>query len=614
MVAKVDLAWADDITHILTNGKKKSGATVAVIRNIHCCPDTGDLCNRSDLVTDAGCLERFKDESPAARTCRNVIATAEVTEEEEHYNCRISASCQPAEASRPFVATSIEVPWLEIDNVHNCNGSLSQGPCIRRRRSAEQAMSVLDGQAVEGQDEAVRFRVALDGPTSRAVEVDYATADRTARAGSDYAATRGTLTFAPGETSKTVSVPVLDDAIDEGQETFLLRLFNARGARIADGDAIGTIANSDPTQHMWLSRFGRSAADHVIDAVSGRLLSGSPAGTRRVTLGGQAFDLSRPSPTDAVHGSSDEFGGFSPGLLSGWLGWDARMSGALTDRDLLHASSFDVPVDAGGRAWAAWGRLTSGGFDGEAANGQGNVQMGGRVTTGTAGLDGDWERWTVGIALSVSEGAGSYGQPGVDRGRIESSVTGLYPYVGYDLNDRVRTWGLVGHGTGDLTISRDDGAAPEARTDLDMRLFAGGVRGALLDPAATGGLDLALKADAFLMQIDAKPAPDTAATQAEANRLRFLLEGARTFALGDGGRTLTPSIELGLRYDGGDAETGMGVEAGGALRFADPGSGLSIETRARMLLAHKASGRGSGMRRSLSGSTQAEQAAACRST
>ena len=95
----------------------------------------------------------------------------------------------------------------------------------------------------------------------------------------------------------------------------------------------------------------------------------------------------------------------------------------------------------------------------------------------------------------------------------------MSPYLRFELSERTSLWGLVGYGTGDLTISRNDGAARKVRTDLDMRLFAGGVRGTLLDSAGTGGLDLALKADAFLTRIDAAAPPDTAATRAEATRV-----------------------------------------------------------------------------------------------
>ena len=122
------------------------------------------------------------------------------------------------------------------------------------------AVSVADARAREGSDETIDFAVTLSRAASATVAVAYATADGSATAGSDYTARKGQLTFDPGETEKTVRVPVLDDTVDEGEETFTLRLTSASGARIADGTATGTIENSDPLLKMWLSRFGRTVA------------------------------------------------------------------------------------------------------------------------------------------------------------------------------------------------------------------------------------------------------------------------------------------------------------------------------------------------------------------
>ena len=156
---------------------------------------------------------------------------------------------------------------------------------------------------------------------------------------------------------------------------------------------------------------------------------------------------------------------------------------------------------------------------------------------------------------------------GAGRGRIESRVTGVWPYLRYDPNDRVRAWGLVGYGAGDMTLSRGRGNPAAWRADLDMRLFVAGLRRAVLTPGEYGGVDLAQRADAFLVQMASAAVPDMAATQTEASRLRLLLEGSRTFVVDGRDRTLTPGLELGLRHDGGDAETGMGVEAGAGLQL-----------------------------------------------
>ena len=133
------------------------------------------------------------------------------------------------------------------------------------------ALSVADARIDEAPGAVLAFAVTLSRAASGTVTVDYATADGTATAGADYTATSDTLTFAPGETEKTVSVPVLDDAHDDTEETLTLTLSNATGARIRDGEATGTIVNSDPIPQAWLARFGRTVAGHVVDAISGRL-------------------------------------------------------------------------------------------------------------------------------------------------------------------------------------------------------------------------------------------------------------------------------------------------------------------------------------------------------
>ena len=470
------------------------------------------------------------------------------------------------------------------------------------------AVSVADARAEEGTDETIDFAVSLSRASSGTVAVDYATADGTATAGEDYTARKGQLTFDPGETEKTVSVPVLDDAIDEGEETFTLRLTNASGAAIADGEAIGTIENSDPLQKMWLSRFGRTVASQVVDAVAGRL--SGPAPGSQVTMGGQSIDLSslsadaadaRRTLAGALGAAEDDDPLAGPGPLEAAQAgsWDDPETGGsvrgLTGHELLLGSSFHLAAgggEAGGPGYAAWGRIAVGGFDAEAPAEKGEVRLDGEVTTGILGADAQWERWLAGVALSVSEGEGSFDQPGVDSGTVESSLTSVNPYVRYQASDRLSVWGLLGYGTGDMTLTQaanDNRGEIVTRTDISMRLGAAGARGVLLKAGEDGGINLALRGDAFLVQMDWEKVSNETDTGADASRLRLLLEAGRPFLLGEGA-VLTPALELGLRHDGGDAETGTGVEVGGRISYTDAGSGLTVEANARKLIAHEDSG------------------------
>ena len=501
-------------------------------------------------------------------------------------------------------------------------------------------ISVADATAREGTDANAAFEVSLSRAFTSAehsVTVDYATADGTATAGEDYTATSGTLTFAAGETTKTVNVPVLDDAVDEGSETFTFRLSNAAGAHIADGEATGTITNDDPLQKMWLSRFGRTVADHVTGAVSDRLAT--PLSGAQVTVGGQSVNLAEAddgamltqtltaiaramgAPSGpAPGGDPGSLSGTGPGIGSGSSRWpgtgpgsvspgswsgaggtgpglsgsaDAGTPGRIPEgRELLLGSAFHLARegDGVGPNLAAWGRVTVGGFDGEERADDGTVRIDGDVTTGILGADAEWNRLLAGVAVSVSEGEGTFSQPGVDSGTIESTMTAVSPYARLMVTDRVSVWGLAGWGTGDMTIvqAANDRGQPEriTRTDIEMRLVAAGGRGALLEADEAGGFDLGLKADAFYVETEAEPISNEGSTTAVASRVRLALEGSRAFEVGEGG-TLTPGLEVGLRHDGGDAETGTGVELGGRVSYTDADSGLSVEARVRGLIAHE---------------------------
>ena len=264
----------------------------------------------------------------------------------------------------------------------------------------------------------------------------------------------------------------------------------------------------------------------------------------------------------------------------------------MTGRELLLGSAFHLQSGgaAGGPGYAAWGRVAHGGFDAE----EDGVRMDGEVTTGFLGADVSAGRWLAGAMVSYSEGDGGYRLTGeaesaYDGGEFETALTSLYPYARVHLTERVSAWGLAGYGTGELTLTdRSAAGAKRYTADLSMTMGALGARGELLTPDATGGFALALKTDAFWVRTESGATEGMAAAKGDATRLRLILDASRPVALGGG--MLTPSLEAGLRHDGGDAETGTGVELGGGLAWTDPASGVTMEARARWLAAHEASG------------------------
>ena len=440
-------------------------------------------------------------------------------------------------------------------------------------------LSVADTEVEEASGATLDFVVTLSKARFTATTVDYATSDDTATAGSDYTSSSGMLTFAPLETTKTVSVSVLDDAHDEGSETMTLTLSNASGARLGDSTATGTINNTGAMPKAWMVRFGRTVGSQVVDALTQRL---EGAGASHVTVAGINV-IGGPGPEPQAE-DDDPFG------LPEWAKNAEREADArtITADDLLlrsafHLSSGGDATQGGGPAFTAWGRVATGGFEAEADG----VTMDGDVTTGLVGFDAEWERALAGIMFSQSSGDGTYRQdtPHGKVGTVESSLTGVYPYARVDLNAKVSAWALAGVGSGELTLHQEVGKPMP--TDISMRMGAVGVKGQVLDGTGASGLAMNVKSDAMWVGMKSGRTNEMVATEGDVTRVRLIVEGERSFETASGA-TLTPSAEIGLRHDGGDAETGTGVEVGAGLRYiAGP---LTIEGQVRALIAHGASG------------------------
>lgn len=109
------------------------------------------------------------------------------------------------------------------------------------------ALSITNVTITEGNSGTVNatFQVNLSAPSSQPVTVTFSTANRTATAGTDYVGTSGSLTFDPGETTKTITVVVEGNNTLELDKTFVVNLTSASNAFIADGQGVGTIVNDD---------------------------------------------------------------------------------------------------------------------------------------------------------------------------------------------------------------------------------------------------------------------------------------------------------------------------------------------------------------------------------
>ncbi len=157
------------------------------------------------------------------------------------------------------------------------------------------------------------FTVTQSAVSGKDVTVHYATSDNSAKAPGDYTAVSGTLTIPAGSTSRTVTVPVRGDTLDESNETFNLNLSSASGATIADSRGVGTIRDDDAAPRMTVDdarvREGNSGLKPIafvvrLSQASGRTVTVRYRTERRSAIAGSDYvgasgTLSIPAGTTA---------------------------------------------------------------------------------------------------------------------------------------------------------------------------------------------------------------------------------------------------------------------------------------------------------------------------
>jgi hypothetical protein len=219
-----------------------------------------------------------------------------------------------------FVAFTTNPLFTLGNGVHQVTltaGQAATGINFGNRQQPE--IVINDGAIAEGNNgtKTLSFTVTLSTPSNRAITVNYATANDTAVASSDYTATNGTLTFNPGVTSQTINVSITGDTVFESNETFLVNLSNPVGGVLADVQAIGTIQNDEGLSSLTITLTpqvgGFSRPVHITNAGDGsnRLFIVEQAGQIRIVQNGVVL----PTPFLSI-GDRVSDGGGEQGLLS----------------------------------------------------------------------------------------------------------------------------------------------------------------------------------------------------------------------------------------------------------------------------------------------------------
>ena len=263
--------------------------------------------------------------APSGRTVTVDYATSDgtATAPDDYLAASGTVTFLPNQTSRPVSVTvngdtldeANETYLVTLSNPTNATILDSQGLGTITDDDTPPTVSVDNVTVTEGNSGNVNatFDVSLSTASGQAASVNYATADGTATAPADYAATSGTVNFAAGETTKQVTVLVHGDTLDEANETFTLNLSNPSNVTIADGIGVGTITDDDAQPTLSVNNVtlteGDSGTTNANFTVSLSTASGLPVDVDYATANGTA---TAPADYTATGGSLV----FTPGQVT----------------------------------------------------------------------------------------------------------------------------------------------------------------------------------------------------------------------------------------------------------------------------------------------------------
>ena len=371
-----------------------------------------------------------------------------------------------------------------------------------------------------------------------------------------------TLDFLVTVQANQAEVAVLQQALAAVGRGLLAGAANTIGARLEMGG-----------YGPHFSVGGRRIAPLGLDAATSNLANG---------------DLAGSDPFHPWRGASDPMRSTFPND-GGWSNGGHRAGAALGASRLLHGTAFEMPLVGGPKrnsSWAMWGAADFQSFSGNPKEGG----YDGSMSTAYLGVDGRGDAWVAGASVSRTRAESDYDfeSPATDakdatsgKGTVSTDLTVFHPYAQWSLGEKGRAWVMGGFGTGEAELEREGAASPQP-SDMAVTMGMAGVRVELGRP---GGVDFALRGDVGTAQLETKDGLGALdELQVSAQRARIGLETSLPLVVEDGS-ALTPFLDVGARVDGGDGQTGTGVEVAAGIRFG--GKSVRFEAKGRTLVMHE---------------------------
>ncbi len=444
------------------------------------------------------------------------------------------------------------------------------------------ALTVTEGSSGE-------YTIVLETEPSSPVTVSVS------GAAGDVTAAPSSLTFTSADWSEAqaVTVAVAEDA-DASADPMVTLTHSASGGgydAVSIASVVVTPVENDTPEEVESRKADKvndAVLPHVVEALVGMVpvkeriessLSGgglpgsSGMASRRPDLGGWR-DPHLPPDREAERELR--------GMLGGTASFSLPLGGAV-------GGSGGGESGGGGSSTAAiWGGAENVSFSGSEAD----TSWTGELSSAHVGADFRLRPdLLLGAALSQSWGstrARSADGEGTDFDSIyRVDLMTVHPYAAWFRDDGSNLWASLGLGRGDIRIELDGGGS----RSTDLSISNGSLGGRLVvaanpDWISGGTTTFAVRAEGSVSEAKTDAKEGLAKLAVDTNRLRLALEGSYERSL-EGGGTLTPAVEAGVRHDGGDLVAGAGVEVGASLIWRSGKRGLTMELRGRTLVAHE---------------------------
>ena len=376
----------------------------------------------------------------------------------------------------------------------------------------------------------------------------------------------------------------------EGMATVTVTATNLAGSA---STSFGVIVATDPVEKAVLNdalaAIGRSMLSSTASVIGSRFELAA-TGSSQMSLAGSRFGGSLSPDMQRLMAGGDPFAMQDRlderALFGGSGGMQGHGGGyGLTSDRLLSGTAFNMPlssVGTGGTSFAIWGAGDLASFEGEPDDGM----YDGSASSGFIGVDARGDGWLAGVSVSRSGAEADYDFDGLVQGdtggTLETSVTAFHPYARLEVGADSEIWVIGGFGGGEADLSRRHVAGAQ-QSDLSMAMAVGGLRRALA--MEFGGADLSLRGDAGFLSLETDSGMMAIdGLSASVSRLRLGLEAAWE------GESATPFVEVSGRFDGGDGQTGGGLELAGGIRILSAESGFGLEAKGRVLAMHTGEG------------------------